>query len=427
MSTCFIARVCNVRKHPNADRLMLGTVLSDQVIVDLNTQEGDLGVYFPANLQLSDDFCLANNLYPTFDETGKRTGGGFISPKKRNIRAQNFRGEKSYGLFMPLESLSFIKYDLSKLKEGDAFSDLGGVNICQKYINEATRNSGGPNRNKKANRKETPTFPRHFDTQQFRYYIDRIKQGAKIILTLKGHGSSQRFGLCYEPIEYNWFQRLVKKVANYVGIFTSDGYWTVLNGTRNVILEKSNQKGYYGTDEFRYNVSNKITPHLRKGEVIYGEIVGWVNETTPIMPSVDCTIMGKEFVKKWGETMTYKYSCPPGTQGFYVYRICQFDEDGHAHELPWENVKKRCNELGIKHVIELEQFTYDGDMEKLKAKVEAWVDGEDFIDPSHIREGVCIRVEHEGEMTIYKQKSHAFLVLEGVAKDNEQVDIEEAS
>ena len=62
-NNAIITRLCNVRKHSNADRLKLATVLGAQVIVGLEAQEGDLVVYFDSNLRLSHDYLYNNNFY----------------------------------------------------------------------------------------------------------------------------------------------------------------------------------------------------------------------------------------------------------------------------------------------------------------------------------------------------------------------------
>lgn len=65
-----IARV-STRPHPNADKIQLGTVCGSQVVVSLDTQDGELGVYFPVDGVLSHEYCVANHLY-TSTGTGVR-------------------------------------------------------------------------------------------------------------------------------------------------------------------------------------------------------------------------------------------------------------------------------------------------------------------------------------------------------------------
>jgi hypothetical protein len=101
----------NVRKHPNADRLLLGDCFGNTVCVNLNYTEGQVGVYFPTDGQLSVAFAEANNLLRKKDENGNNVGG-YMDPDKRNVKAIKLRGEKSDGLFLPLTCLDFCYPDI---------------------------------------------------------------------------------------------------------------------------------------------------------------------------------------------------------------------------------------------------------------------------------------------------------------------------
>ena len=113
----YITTIKELHKHSNADRLQCATIFGSNVIVGLDTKIGDLGVYFPVDLQLGQEFAEKNNLLRKKDENGNEIGG-YLDPVKRNIKAINLRGEKSDGLFLPIESLKDFT-DISKLKEGD--------------------------------------------------------------------------------------------------------------------------------------------------------------------------------------------------------------------------------------------------------------------------------------------------------------------
>ena len=125
----YITRLKNVEKHSNADRLQKAQCFGNQVIVDLSYKEGDLGVYFPSDGKLGQEFAEVNNLLRKKDQNGNNVGG-FIDPVKRNIKAIKLRGEKSDGLFLKLDSLSKFT-DISTLKEGDAITVLNGTLICE--------------------------------------------------------------------------------------------------------------------------------------------------------------------------------------------------------------------------------------------------------------------------------------------------------
>ena len=108
----YITTLKNVRKHPAADKLLLGECFGNTVCVNLNYYEGQLGVYFPSDLQLSVEFAEANNLLRKKDENGNNIGG-YMDPDKRNVTAIKLRGEKSDGIFLPLECLASFEILLS--------------------------------------------------------------------------------------------------------------------------------------------------------------------------------------------------------------------------------------------------------------------------------------------------------------------------
>ena len=105
------------------------------------------------------------------------------------------------------------------------------------------------------------------------------------------------------------------------------------------------------------------------------------------------------------------------------------NEDGYETELSWSQVKARCGELGIQHVREvIPPFIYKGEPQVLRAICEELCGGVSLWDERHIREGICIRVEHPQMFTILKLKNFNFLAMESVQKDSDDaIDIEEAS
>ena len=93
MNVGYITELKNVRKHPNADRLLLGDCFGNTVCVSTDYKEGQLGIYFQSGLQLSENFCNVNDLVRRKDENGNDVGG-YLDPIKRNIKAISLRGEK---------------------------------------------------------------------------------------------------------------------------------------------------------------------------------------------------------------------------------------------------------------------------------------------------------------------------------------------
>lgn len=429
MSYAAIVSKISVRPHPNADKIALGTVAGgNQVVIGKDTPDGALGVFFPTDGQLSHEMCLQNGLYteaacvrlslPVHD--GQQYG---FFDHKRRVRSQKFRGERSDGFWVPM---SFLEWtggtDVSYLQEGMTFTELGGFPICNKYFTPATLRAmkGGTPRT----RKEVLAFPKHIDTEQFRY-LDFVPGDAIVYVTEKLHGTSGRYGLVRDEEPLPWYARTWNAWMGSTNLHFGTNFplfqshhYQYLNGSKNVILGRTAGMGYYGTDEFRETAVSKI--HLAKDEVIYYELVGWVDADRPIMPSTEAPKSLPEIKKQFGDLVHYHYGCPPGTTKLFVYRITRTNEDGQQVDLSWLQVKGRCKELGLEHVPEIELLIGRSslDLDTLKASVEAHTNGESVF-PNQFREGVVVRIESSTGFRYLKNKSFAFGVMEGYLKEDE--------
>lgn len=406
MYEAYITRLKNVRKHSNADKLQVAECFGNQVIVGLSYKEGDMGIYFPTDGKLGKEYAEVNNLIRKKDENGNNIGG-YLEPEKRNIKAIKLRGEKSDGLFMPLSSLEAF-CDVNKLQIGDRITTLNGTLICEKYIPRTNkRNTHNSNRKpiKKKKEVEFPLFKEHVDTEQLDYNLGEFIKGDLCYITLKMHGTSQRTANLPKRNNKNWFTRLKDKYLKTK--------YDVVTGTRRVVIDCFDKEtGFYGNDKFREHYHNWFKDKLQKGEEVYYEVVGYVDETTPIMPDGDNKkIQDKEFIKKYGDKTRFSYGCKEGMNDMYVYRMTMTNEDGYVVEYPWELVKMRCNEMGINHVPELDKFFYTTEDDLMK-KVEKYLDITDPVGKTHVAEGVVVRINNRKSFKAYKKKGFFFKVLE---------------
>jgi len=445
MYNAIITRLGHIRDHSNAERLKLCTCWGNQIIIGLNDKEGDWGIYFPTDGQLSTDFATKNDLIRRKDADGKTAGGMF--DENRKIRTQKFRGEISDGFWCPVKLLEPLFGEVTiksdeivvaghVMKHGDEFSTIDGVVICQKYITQKTKQQVQLHQNPKAaKRTKSKMFKEHFDTEQFGVNYHKIPLDALVIVTEKEHGTSQRYG--HVQIERNlpWYERWLIKLKIKIQQFE----WSYLNGTRRVVIDPDRQ--LYHAYDFRDAAIRQFKDNLRKGETIYFEVVGWENENATIMPIADNKKMNdKEFLKKYGDKTIFSYGCKPGSFDVAVYRITLTNEDGFSYDMSWEDVKKRCEELGVHHVHQIDAFIVRERFGKVNSDdrdiqqnffnyIDELVKGPSNIDPTHIKEGVCVRVENNLQnLKIYKHKSYEFKVLESIIKDNPNtLDREESS
>lgn len=297
-----------------------------------------------------------------------------------------------------------------KLRDGRAVLSIpeGKYKICQKYYSPATLRAmrGGTKRTRRENR----MFSEHVDTEPLRRHLADIPAGALITLTEKIHGTSHQIGHVLDevPAPEGRLKRAMRLAKNWL-LKTTDtapttSEWTILNGSRRVILE-----------------------------IIYGEIVGFTDQGRPIMEPQ--TISDKDLKKKFGDQFVYTYGQPEGTCGFYIYRITRTNEDGDEVDLSWFEIERRARQLGIPTVPFIESFIFDGNHRDLLDRVDLLVNGKSgdeaipsSLDSRHIQEGVVVRSDSSKGTTFFKHKSFCFGIHEGYLKEKDShVDLEEVS
>jgi hypothetical protein len=452
----YVTTLKDIRPHPNADRLVLATCFVNTVCVAKDKYtEGEIGVYFPVDLQLSMEFCQKNGLLAVY-ENGINISGGYMDPSKRNVKAIKLRGEQSDGLFLPLACLEYTGVDMDTLNIGDTITTVNGHEICRKYIprgkHQATVAGGAGKRAKRrAKRSIAPVFYEHIDTEQLAYNLHMFKPGDLIEITRKLHGTSARTS--HTKVLKGFKRNLLDIILRREGTPIYD--WGIVSGTRRTVLDTFDG-GFYGSNEFRKPYHDFFEGKLLKGETVYYEIVGFTHDGGSIMGVCDNKkLKDKEFVKKYGEKTVFSYGCTPAVSVYedgdgvlqvtkqndiYVYRMTMTNEDGEVVEYTPDQMRHRCMYMGVKcvpvhwygFIPDEEVFTgtsceYTDPGQFVLAKAEEFYDGEEPIDPTHIREGVVVRVINRPTFTAYKHKNFQFKVLEGIIKETaEAPDMEEA-
>lgn len=419
------ATVCKLKDlspiRIKSDNIQLAKANGYQVIVSITAKEDDLGLYFPAGTQLSEDFCKANEL----------VGDGKLFSNKRRVRCIRLRGELSDGFFIPITSLSYIDQDLSDLKEGQTFTHYKGSFICQQYFNEASLvldddcvDNSCRGKNSKNKKISHPLFFKHSKTKYLKDNVQEITEGDWLIYTEKLHGTSARVAKLPVKIELGIFKKFI---CTLFGITPVSYKPEILVGTRTRELGGLSSK--YGAKEkvyFRKNMARKFADKLRLGETVYSEIVGYFPNGRPLLPAISKEKLGREYSSYKNtidNSMHFKYGNDTGECSQYVYRITQIDENGVVYDLSWNQLKRRCLELGLNHVPELKVEyidTYDYNNVLINADFLSY--GRDVIDSSHIREGVVVRVENELGVKFLKHKSVDFKILEDSVADEPNIE-----
>ena len=137
--------------------------------------------------------------------------------------------------------------------------------------------------------------------------------------------------------------------------------------------------------------------------------MGWEGQRS-IAPKQD--VKDKDLKAKYGPKMVYSYGLSEGQYAIYIYRISYVLECGKEIDLPWDDVVAFCEKHKLHYPTVISDFIYDGDEERLKSHIEKVSDGPDPIDPRHIREGVCIRIDGTN-WQVFKQKGWNYRSLSG--------------
>lgn len=439
MYCAYITKIENMRKHTNADRLMVGYCFSNAVIVSNDVQENDLGIFFPTDGQIGLEFATANNLL--------RSLGGYLDDNKRNIIALKLRGERSEGLFMPISALANFT-DVTKLSAGDKITTLNGVEICRKYIpvdKSAVQTTSAKKRKKHPEeRVKYPFFDEHIDTQQLAYNLSEFRNNDRVYVTEKLHGTSQRTAYTYKDVistRWGWLRRLFRLPPV---VHKETGYVT---GSRRKTLTPNHQ-GFYGDELFRTEAAKLFDGKLNLGEEVFYEIVGYAETGKPLMGTYQTEKTNdKDFVKKYGKQIEFNYGCEPGQCAVYVYRMTMTNPEGYVVEYPTELVMERCKQMNVNFVPVITDGTIIIDVETMEPQVDTPFDfdslttvakklSNDIEDQrlapsrlcaSHPCEGIVIRIDNREKFTAFKYKNFIFKVLEGLAKASAAApDIEEA-
>lgn len=411
----------NIRKHSNADRLQCTTIFGNNIIVGIDTKEGDKGLYFPLESQIGLEFAQANDLIRRKDAEGKSTGGMF--DENRRVRAQTFRGEKSMGFWIPINSLKKLEQgfdtQIDELTDGEEIEQFNGKVLAIKYIPKTSRTEGqssiGKNKSIKISRLIEGQFNFHKDTLQLGKNIHKIQPDDLIAITYKYHGTSAIAANVLVKVKQNWFDKFIRWIAR----INKPMKYDYLYASRTVVKNDAlNPGGYYNEDLWTATGKKYFEGNLKQGETIYYEIVGYTESGRQIQK-------GYDYGAKVGE-------CYP-----IIYRITYTLPDNTVIELPWHLVEERAKQLNVKSALTLYYGPAVDVYPDITAQsLELWQDQflkklqEEYLEKDCIfhpkgvaAEGICIRKEGL-ILDTFKLKSFRFFEHETKLLDKGEEDIE---
>lgn len=211
---------------------------------------------------------------------------------------------------------------------------------------------------------------------------------------------------------------MLNKVAPF---FPTMSKYKLVVGTRNVVLDSPEKEGFHGTEAYRFEVAEQISPHMENGMQVFGEIVGFVNGKS-VMPNGDVkALKDKNYTEKYGDTNVFHYGCKEHEYKFHIYRVTREDVNGNNIDMSQKEMEQWCKDRELPCTFEVHQpIWYDGYEESLRVLVEFLTESElseDHEFKGMLGEGIILRVE-SGKMSpdFYKSKSYAFRVMEGISE-----------
>jgi hypothetical protein len=338
---CKVIVVKNLRKHTNADKLLVFTVDGNDIITSNQTQEGQVSIYFPLECQINHEYLAGGNDYRKSlgFNADPESAGGFFEDNGR-VKAVKLRGQKSEGYVVPISSLSVITDKWEDLNNhiGEEFDTIDTVLLVKKYIPRGTKTQGeqkegkpGDKRRKFESRLVDNQFRLHYDTAQLGKNLHRLQPDDLISITWKLHGTSFVSSKILCKRKPTWSERFGAWITRvFGGGETTFGEYANVYSSRKVIKNEDINKDpqhYYGYDLWS-DINDQFKDQLHDGETVYGECVGFTKDGGFIQKGFD-------------------YGCDAKESKIYVYRITMTSYSGKVIDLPFNMVQERCEQLGV--------------------------------------------------------------------------------
>jgi len=423
--TATVVKINNLFPLDGLDNLQGTNIFGNQLILGKDVKLDDIGLFFPPEARLSDEYCKQNNLFRHPEKNKDKDKKSYIEDNGR-VKAIKLRGHNSMGLFMPLSSLLFVG-DFN-LELGTEFNEINGFEVCRKYVRRYNKIPGTATRIKAlklVDLVDTRCTPEHIQTTNLFRNIHELNLNDNVTITEKLEGTSLRtsHNIVYRKL------RFYEKVLARLGVAIQKYDYKYICASRRVIKsinfnELAGKQHFHGFDIWT-EASLIFKDKLPRSYVVFSEIVGYDGQK-PIQPH-------------------YTYSLNPWEFKTFVYRIAVSTPDGLLQDLPWPILVEKCKEWGVDHV----PLIFDGklidfiaqhdpsvmlDTENWHGKLEKIIKDNYLDKPSslcsntwnEVCEGIVVTSIKSGIFKYWKAKSPIYLLRNSNDLDKEDfVDLEE--
>jgi hypothetical protein len=478
----YLATICKIGEIfpiEGADKLVKTVVNGYDIVIGKDHKEGDIVVYFPVECAINEMFLSKNNLFERSefernanadsvkeylveleqaDEKGDTQAAEELSAKIKSmcgfftkngrVRILKLRGQYSQGFIAGVDSL--VNYD-ETLKDtdweklvGTQFNYIDDKEFCKKYVppirGHVNNGGGGGNQSiwkkrmkrlKKFNRLVDGQFAYHYDTKQLGEHINELNPNDNVSITVKVHGTSIIMSNILVNRKLTTWEKIKKffgckvPLTEYGNVYSSRGV------IKNQYINQGVTPGYYGCDIYGC-VNRDFSPYIDKGMTVYGEVVGYLENSTSMIQK------------------QHDYGCKTGHWKFMPYRITSTDENGNHTEWPIKQVDEWTHKLVELHpeltdktmFLNFVYYGRFGDMYPDILEDENWnknilarmksdrklilmEEDEPMCNNKVPREGVVVRIVGDNFARAWKLKSLRHFDREAKQHDNGEVDMEE--
>lgn len=427
-NTAFVAKLTNIQPIVGADKIVFAGVNLEgveitRVVVGVETVENTPVIYFDSNMCIEQDIIdRLDKLHPEYGTKDFKSMGNYLS-KGNRVRCIKLKGTISNGLIVEVAKFEKLFPTIS-FREGFSFTELDGTKVCQKYtVPIKVQSQGNGNKKRKGrviSRVIENQFAFHIDTSQLLRNLHRINPNNLISVSRKIHGTSFITGNNLVLKKLSFIENLLKKA----GINVVDKEYDYLYASRSVVKNgELAGTGFYSENIWTRLGEENFKGKLRQGETVYGEAYGYLNNGS--------------YIQKH-----YDYGVEKGKYALVIYRITQTTPDGVTREYSWNQIKKRCVELGVPMVHEF-YYGLAKDMYKDIEVDENWAINfaerlkKDYLEKDVTEnlsgevpdEGIVIKIDEGDPSDIFKLKSEKFYNFETKAAEagDENLEDEESA
>lgn len=400
-------RVITIDNHQpieGKDRIVSSFTHGELIVISKESNPiGTRGLLFDCESEISPWLLEELSLYRDNNLNKNKDATGYFFDNR--VKPQTFAGCKCTGFFLSFEQLKSVDKlsGIESLDNGYSDNSFNGIELCKKYI-PPVRGHQNPTKQKIAKKKRSVIvdgqFTFHKKTGHLGDVYQHIHPDTLISITHKLHGTSfiSSRVLCKG---WDWRSFLT------FGLYRPKVYRNIYSSRQVIKNLRNSGNHFYKADVWGW-ANDQIKDKIEDGISIYGEITGYVPETS-------------SFIQKG-----YDYGSKVGEARYWVYRITHTDKFGNTRDFSTREIQEYCRERDLNVVPTLfigraadffsSQEHYSRNFfEHLDSLIE---DNCSMCQNKVPAEGFVVRFEdHPNMWSAYKLKSFAFRMRESKATE----------